>query len=63
MDGSSERPAVNAVDGSGNTALHYAARAGDAVCCGLLLGRGAILTLVNGSGETPVDLAAAAAGH
>jgi len=82
IDGDSERPAVNAVDRFGNTALHYACRlhsssssneatSGGVTDCEMvssrrqgtevlvqqLLGRGALLTLVNGEGETAVDCA------
>ncbi len=41
-------------DAWGNSALHTAARYGQAAVCKLLLDAGAVPTLRNGSGDTPV---------
>lgn len=48
---------INEVDLGGNTALHYAARAGDAEILGWLLYNGADFSVPNKCGETPLDLA------
>lgn len=48
---------INEVDLGGNTALHYAARAGDAEILGWLLYSGADFSVPNKCGETPLDLA------
>ena len=57
IDGQSEKPAVNAVDAMGCTALHYASGAGLRECCSKLIARGAIVTVVNKAQETPCDVA------
>jgi ankyrin repeat protein len=49
--------AVNNRDGTGNTALHYAAQAGNIEMIGLLLELGANKTLRNISSESPADIA------
>ena len=59
IDGVSERPAVNAVDDQGNTALHYAAAMGLSECTDVLIRHRAILTLVNTAQQTPCDMAGA----
>jgi len=49
--------AVNARDGTGNTALHYAAQSGNIEMIALLLELGANKTLRNISSESPADIA------
>ncbi len=48
---------VNAVDGDGNTAIHHAAARGDNEMIVYLVSKGAIVTRVNRSGQTTVDMA------
>ncbi|NWH66804.1 ZDH13 Palmitoyltransferase, partial [Geococcyx californianus] len=51
-------PSLNAVDNvQKNTALHWAIASGNASAVDLLLEAGASLTIKNGKGETPLDLA------
>jgi ankyrin repeat protein len=48
---------VNAVDADGNTAVHHAAARGDNEMILYLVSKGAIVTRVNRSGQTTVDMA------
>ena len=48
---------VNAVDADGNTAVHHAAARGDTEMILYLVSKGAIVTRVNRSGQTTVDMA------
>ena len=50
-------PAINRIDGSGNTVLHYAARMGRPDSISLLLELGANRTIRNISSESPADVA------
>jgi len=55
-----EGPSINSVDSKYRTALHYASELGRLdVCMAVLSSFGAILTLVDESGQTPCELAAA----
>jgi ankyrin repeat protein len=54
-----ENASVNAVDGQGRTALHYAAELGrEDICMAVLSSFGAMLTVVDDSARTPCELAA-----
>ena len=48
---------VNAVDYEGNTVIHHAASRGDLQMIKYLVSKGAVVTTVNRSGQTTVDLA------
>jgi ankyrin repeat protein len=48
---------VNAVDADGNTAVHHAAARGDTEMILYLVSKGAVVTRVNRSGQTTVDMA------
>lgn len=54
-----EGASVNAVDGQGRTALHYAAELGrEDICMAVLSSFGAMLTVVDDQARTPCELAA-----
>jgi len=48
---------VNAVDADGNTAVHHAASRGDDDMILFLVSKGAVVTRINRSGQTTIDLA------
>ncbi|MGH9384096.1 MAG: ankyrin repeat domain-containing protein [Vicinamibacterales bacterium] len=48
---------VNAIDADGNTAVHHAASRGDNEMILYLVSKGAVVTRVNRSGQTTIDLA------
>jgi uncharacterized protein len=48
---------VNAIDADGNTAVHHAASRGDNEMILFLVSKGAVVTRVNRSGQTTIDLA------
>jgi ankyrin repeat protein len=48
---------VNAIDADGNTAVHHAASRGDNEMILFLISKGAVVTRVNRSGQTTIDLA------
>jgi len=48
---------VNARDADGNTAVHHAAARGDNAMIQYLIDKGAVVTYVNRSGQTTVDMA------
>ncbi|MGQ0732574.1 MAG: ankyrin repeat domain-containing protein [Acidobacteriota bacterium] len=48
---------INAIDADGNTAVHHAAARGDNDMILYLVGQGAVVTRVNRSGQSTVDLA------
>jgi ankyrin repeat protein len=48
---------VNAVDADGNTAVHHAASRGDNDMILFLVSKGAVVTRINRSGQTTIDLA------